>query len=81
MLCVIKRAIERDIPIVRRAIFRGRQIRSTRRAMEAPPGELGRDLVVSHYFTDEIVAQGEHAEYETEDAPYADFGPLDVLTR
>ncbi len=81
MLGVIKRVIESDVSIVRRAIFRGRQIRSTHRAMEAPPGELGRDLVVSHYFTDEISAPGEHPEYEMEDAPYADFGPLDVLTR
>ena len=45
-----------------------------RRAGSRPGG-------VSHYFSDEIVAQGEHAEYEVEDAPYADFGPLDVLTR
>lgn len=80
MLSVIKRVIEGGVPIVRRAIFRGRQIRSTHRAMDAPPGELGRDLVVSHYFTDDIAAPGEHAEYEMEDAPYADFGPLDVLT-
>lgn len=80
MLGVIKRVIESDVPIVRRAIFRGRQIRSTHRAMEPPPGELGRDLILSHYFTDEIASKDEHPQYEMEDAPYADFGPLDVLT-
>jgi DNA-binding CsgD family transcriptional regulator len=81
LLGVVGRVLEREVPIVRRAIFRGRQIESTHREMEAPPGELGRDLVVSRYTTDEVVAGDEHAGFTVEDSPYADFGPLDVLSR
>lgn len=81
LLDVIKRTIESEKPIVRRMIFRGKQVESTHRAMDAPPGELGRDLVVSHHSTDEVVAEGSHADFTTEDSPFANFGPLDVLSR
>ncbi len=36
LLGVVQRVVERDEPIVRRAIFRGRQIESTHRKLEPP---------------------------------------------
>ena len=80
LLDVARRVVEGGKPIVRRGIFRGRQIESTHRAMESPENEPGRDLIVSRYTTDETTREGDESEFILEDAPFADFGPLDVLS-
>lgn len=76
---ILHRIMEQGRPVILRHILQGRQLQSNIRPLETPEGEPQRFLVLTHEGTHD--GSVEREEYELIESDFADFGPLDVLTR